>query len=506
MQNPPLSPARELTSYSWTAWDALPMVRAAIRQLEMGVMDSASQVVDAMWLDDRIGGCFETRLGGLLTLPLSFEPKGDGRRKDAVSKELEKDFWTICPDHALIDIARWGFFLNAGLGELIWEKSDSKWMPRLKVWHPRFLRWDDDRDCYVLTTRDGQLDITPGDRQWVLFQPYGRKGWMRSLARRLFIPWLIRMWGWRDAARYSEVYGSPTRLAEVPAGTQKDEANKFFRAVSQLSGESTIYIPAYEGTNGEKFDVRLLEAKSTGGEFFLNLVREANTCIAISILGQNLTTEVKGGSFAATKVHERVGAIVLTSDAELVSTFAHEQVITPYCEINYGDGAVAPYPIWDTTPEEDAKAKGEALGALGDGITKLQQTGAKPDIDRILTDAGVPTTEKAGEPPAPALPANVTPLRAAASRQLDKGDRALVEGQSWIDALVEASKAMGAAAMRPDLAALNKVIQGATSFVDLRQKLAPLLELLDEEGRAEVLEKAMVLAELAGRSAVLEGL
>src|SRR4051812_12359230 len=113
---PTFNPARQLPIVSFSDWDNVNSVKAAIRQLEMGYFDAAAQVVDAMGRDDRISGVTLTRSGALPSLPLTMEPCGDGRQKHVVAREAKEKFSKMFPDHALSELLHWGIFLGVGLG------------------------------------------------------------------------------------------------------------------------------------------------------------------------------------------------------------------------------------------------------------------------------------------------------------------------------------------------------------------------------------------------------
>jgi hypothetical protein len=265
--------------------------------------------------------------------------------------------------------------------------------------------------------------------------------------------------------------------------------------------------------------VDLLEAVSQGAPFQA-LMDKSEACIAVSVLGNNLSTEVKGGSFAAAKVHETVKQDIIASDAALLSTCLREQHVAPYCSVNFGDAQLAPYPHWETEPPEDQKVRGESLKALGEGLAALQGVGAVPDVDKILEDAGVPTTEKAGPPPAkpaaaPAPDAGGAPedtgelpgaTQKPASAALELPMRAELEGQLFVDELVTRTKAAYAELHGVDLAELQRLVSEANDFDALRKALGPLLAKMPWQRKAELLERAFLLAELNGSHAVLESL
>jgi len=79
--------------------------------------------------------------------------------------------------------------------------------------------------------------------------------------------------------------------------------------------------------------VELLELKGGKQNMHKEFIEMCNTEIAVTILGQNLTTEVKGGSFASSKTHKEVLESITTSDVELIEESLNNLVKT-ICEVN----------------------------------------------------------------------------------------------------------------------------------------------------------------------------
>lgn len=561
--------AKQLPSLSsFSHWDSVELVRSAISSLEStGYMEKAALVVDAMGRDDRISGVMLTRAGALPALPLRMEPRGDGRQKSAVAREAEDNFEKFFPDHTLTELLHWGTMLGVGLGQLVWKYSESRWEPLLRVWHPRFIRYDFDREGFEVHAQGGPIQINPGDGQWLLYCPWGiQRGWMHAKVRSLHVPWLLRQWAMRDWARSSEVHGNPMKLAMMPSGAQQDDKERFITELANVGSEAVVALPRVAGgSDNDNFDVKLLEAATDSHTTFKELIAEANTCIAISLLGQNLTTEVKGGSYAAAVMHQLIRNDVLQSDAERLGQCLREQALSWWAAYNFGDKELAPMPIWRTTPSEDKKAQGEGMKAMGDGVLSLKSIGAKPDIDTLLEEAGVPVTGKAEDVPMPTAqtpgqpatgpdgqaPAGVTEgLPRPTQRQATASQHPVVwapcanhdcrnpvagegtkwcrqhapdiiaqlrdlnpdvpapaiEGQMYVDDVGTAFTKAGAKAMASDLADLLHIIDSAEDFTGLRGALLTKYGKMSKAKLARLMEQALVLSELAGRHSVLEEL
>jgi phage gp29-like protein len=512
MLTSPPAPYREIPSYNFTDFQSVTAVKAAIRNLEYGLLEIAALVCESMRRDDRVSGCLERRTQALPSLPLQLEP-GEGARAKQALELVEQHFESIFPDGVLAELHSWSVLLGIGSGQLLWEARDGLWMPRLRVWHPRFLLWRwDTRAWHVNTEQEASVQIQPGDGQWVLFSLKAmERAYMWGAMRYLYIPWLLRQWALRDWGRWSEVYGSPIRKARTPLGADEADKQRFLKELASLGNESVVRIPGSPNPE-DKFDLELLEAKSTGADGFNQLISKAETSIAVALLGQNLTTEVKGGSFSAAQVHESIRAEILQADAQLLSKTLREQVLKPWAAFNFGDPELAPHIIWNTEPPEDKVAAGTALKGIGEGLQALQAAGARPDVDEILEHAGIPTLGPAEEPEAAedgeaaedveGSDTGETPVPNSMAPKV-KASGAM-KGQLYADDVTESAKAAGGRFIAADARRLLEAVMSATSFDDLKERVVAAYGEMDPESLAQVMSRAMLMAELAGRVSALE--
>jgi hypothetical protein len=371
-------------------------------------------MVEAMGRDDRISAVLSTLTKGILGLPFSIVPSetGDGRRKDAAAKELKSCWFDIAPEPVLSELIRWWVMLGVAPGYLSWDTRSTSWKPRLRVLNPQFLRFDWLKWGFTLSTQDGELDVAPGDGSWVLACPNGARSWMRGSVRSLTIPWLARSYAVRDWARHNEVHGQPIRGCVVPMDASPADKNGFYNAIKNLSSETTIKLPVDDQT-GRGFDLKLIEAQSDSHEAFDTLIAACNVAIAIELLGQNLTTEVNRGSFAASRVHERIRTDILQSYAESLSTIMREQVCKPWAQLNYGDPELAPWPKWDANPVADNRAEAQTLVSESQALlgldAALERAGKEVDVIAVAERFGIPLRERTPGPRAGAAPAGEEP-------------------------------------------------------------------------------------------------
>ena len=119
-------------------------------------------------------------------------------------------------------------------------------------------------------------------------------------------------------------------------------------------------------------------------------MNHCDSAITLSVLGQNLTTQIEGGSFAAASVHARVQLDRLESDVAMLSTTARMQIIAPWGRVNIPDfdTDTTPWPRWDTTPPEDLQKSAQALLTLAQALPALVAAGVNPDpiLERFRLD------------------------------------------------------------------------------------------------------------------------
>jgi hypothetical protein len=386
---------RELPTYSVGGFSTQRQLAGALQQHEAGQFQLSADLCDVMSRDDRVSAVERTRIQGLLGLDLDFESSTAGGRravKDRIAKDAEASWPQMMPPAQAYQWIRWGLYLGIGIGQLLRDTTSvpGKWIPRVRVWHPRYCQWDWQRRCYTLTTEQGTIDLLEDDPEWALFLPYGyERGWMNGLVRNLAGAWCFRQWTIRDWGRWSEVHGQPIKVAIVPETTEQEAKERFQREVSNLGNESTIR--TVDGGEGRRFDVQFREPVGRAFDSFDKQLAFANDAISICVLGHNLTTEVKGGSFAAARVGDDVRADIRCSDAMVATDAYRSGILKRWAKWNYGDAALAPYPRYNTEPAKDLKAAADTLISVAAGLTGLRNAGANPDVEEILEEFAVPS-------------------------------------------------------------------------------------------------------------------
>jgi phage gp29-like protein len=225
----------------------------------------------------------------------------------------------------------------------------------------------------------------PGDGKWFCHMPYGQyRGWMRGAVRQCAQPWLLRNWSFTYMARFAEVHGMPIRKAIVPAASDEKARDLYAAQLANLGAETTLMVQTGVDGAGQDYDLELVEAKDTAWEVFPGLIDRCDMDIILAIMMQNLTTEVTGGSFAATKAHMDIRQGGIEFDNGAWASTVRDQAARPFAWVNFGDADLAPYTSWDVTPREDFTHNAEQFSKFGTAIEVMARGGIKfTDVEKL---------------------------------------------------------------------------------------------------------------------------
>ncbi len=515
---------------------ALPwVVSSVLQEHDLGQFQRSALLWEQMRRDDRVAATMSVRINALMGLEHDFSPAAGTTAKDAAveaNSEAMSGVWKRFSTPAeRVQILSWGLGLGFAFGRLDWEYSKDVWMPKLSVWHPSFVSWRTDLLQYhVSTANAGVVPITPGVDGWWLWTPFGfKRGWAEGYVHKLATPWLARTWAYRDWCRYNEMHGLPMVKAYIPMQSQDDDEARFLAELANRGTAPVVRLPKNKDNN-PGYDFELVEAKADTWEAFQGMKQDANTDIAVAVLGQNLTTEVQGGSFAAAKVQDKVRGDILDADARAFEAWFDEAIGLPYAAVNLPGGEDSALALRFQTQETDDLLKaGEGLSLLGDGITKAVSAGVKLDVDEVTRRVDVPTTGPWEKPEAPVAPAAAppggsvppgkldaaarppnplqgelaasegeTPTERAARLGLPSARSTQEQGQAYADAIVAHFTKQGGAALNEDRLKVLSAIMSAESFEEMQHLLRAAYAEMDATALSELLATASQLAELNG--------
>lgn len=352
-------------------------VRAALLSNINGIFETVAQLWESIRGDDRVTATLGSRTSGLFGRDVRFTPANDS---DAAKECLRawQDQWTqFAGGPGLRTVSEYEIGLGWAPAQLVWDTSTSIWKPRIQFWNNRYVYWHWGIRKYVALSMDGQIPIIPGDGKWLLHSRYDEyRAWIFGAVRAVAEPWLLRHFGFRDMARYSEVHGLPIRVAETPAAASPEERSQFGQQVATLGTETTLLLG--KGVDAQNsYGFSLVEAKDPAWEVFSALISQCDTAIVLALLFQNLTTEVKQGSYAATEAHMDIRQNGIQADNAAWRHTIYNQVARPFAQFNFGDADLAPITEWDVTPREYLETNAKQFQAFGTAIEVLRRGGVE---------------------------------------------------------------------------------------------------------------------------------
>lgn len=297
---------------------------------------------DGLLRDSRLDAVSRKRVLAIMSRPWVIEPPDD--------LKIDREATTIASNCKAI-LSESPFFLrrvaHLGTGTLApFAVSPLDWRVDSRGWYVPALDWahgnefgfmHDTRLGFRLTR--GGVSMAPLEDYpdcFVVHAPMGGRStypWRMGALRTRILPSMVKRNGVRWWAMLLERWGQPQVWANQRDGDSNDTA--IITAFKQLSEYWQAVFP--DGVTPSTLPMSGTISSDAHAKF----VELANTDDAITILGQNLTTEVQGGSFAATEAHRFVADDILHADlAELGETLT-QQVLEPIVRYNW-PGAPVP--------------------------------------------------------------------------------------------------------------------------------------------------------------------
>jgi phage gp29-like protein len=275
------------------------------------------------------------------------------------------------------------------------------------------------------------------------------------------------------------------------------------------------------GDRVEQEDAQLIESSGANWQTFESYLSTSAADVAITLLGQNLTTEVKGGSYAAAQAHQEVKRELVAADAERFQTALREQLIIPWGSYNWEGFSPedAPWELWRTEAESDRAREGQVLVSVVDSVSKARTEGIELDLEQVEDKTGWKV--RLGEKPEPPVQQPPRTPGAAPSGSKTKAlqvpdedaegcshafDPTMATQQpdadAWQDYALRVGDDLaneGARALDPTLAAVLRAISQADSFEDALARMeAAYASALTPDELIELTTSGLVMAQSAG--------
>ncbi len=383
-------------------------------------------------------------------------------------------FDQICMD--LLDAILKGYAVS----EILWDIVDDKIRPvAILSREPRRFLFDEDTRLRLLTIENRTVGEVMPDNKFIVHRYGGKAGnpYGRGIGSKLYWPVFFKRKGIEFWLVFCEKFGSPTAVGTYTPGMPESEQDKLLRVISDIAQNTAVVVP-------QGCDVRFLEAVRGGVTTYEQLCRYMDEQISEAVLGETLSTNIgDAGSYAAAETHNGVRQEISCADADLLSDTLKRDLFRPIVEFNFPTAQVPSIRRFMPVPDT---AKDDAFSKKLDWLSKAAALGMEPeDAPAFYAENFGGRWVKVDRPvmqPATAYPSFAEKNETA---DLTEQTAALAEPltEKWIDQI-------------------KALADECKDIYELRDRLLELYNSMDTDELGEVMEAALEVAELSGRSEV----
>lgn len=399
----------------------------------------------------------------------------------------------------LLDAIGKGFAVS----EIIWGYDEGHVViDDIRSRHQKRFFWDTIDDSFKVRTLEHPEGIMLPENKFILHRYKARSGHPSRAGVLRVVAWmyLFKNYDLKDWVSFAEIYGLPLRLGKYQPGASEDDKRALMQALIQIGADAAGIIP--DGTSIEFITTE----KTSSTDLYERLARYCDEQISKAVLGQTLTSDSGGGSYAQSKTHNEVRHDLTVADCKALAATLRRYLIRPLVLYNFGEDKRIPYLRYDCEEAGDLKETAEIIGTL------IEKTGLKVPTSYLYKKFSIPKPESDEEIATPSyggagtgsLPFKQEPTPRA--RQISLKAEDLPPGtQQRVDLLADAAVRKSAGTFKKAFAPVLKLIEKAGSLEELRDMMeddkavAELYDAMDVSNVEELLQRVMTYADLEGR-------
>lgn len=431
-------------------------------------------VYNELLTDAHLGGCVESRKSGVLSMEWSIDR---GKAKSRQAKLIQDLFKLLDMENIISEILDAPLF-GYQILEVIWKTSNGYILPERIVGKPqKWFVFDEDNNLRFRTKKSINGEPLP-EKKFLIVRhnatyenPYGS-----PILSRCFWPVTFKKGGMKFWVMFTEKYGMPFLIGKHPRGTSKEETDKLADMLEAMIQDAIAVIP-----DDSSVEIQEAGGKGASADIYNRLLDFCNAEISKAILGQNLTTEVSGGSYAATQAHMDIRKDIIDRDKKLVE-MALNQLIKWIIELNFGSAEPPVFSMWE---EEDVDT---LLAERDEKLTaSMEKSGLKLSKKYYQKAYGLEDED----------------IEGAEAQML-----AMSEGTSSFpfpdqQTIDDAAESITAEELQRQMEGVLKpiidLINEGNSYQDIMEKLASAYPDMDASALEQMLARAIFVSELWGR-------
>lgn len=377
--------------------------------------------------------------------------------------------------------------------EIIWDynlKSQCI-IDNIKWIHPKKFYWDCLTDEIKVCTREYPEGIAIPDNKFVIHKYKARSGHdsRQGILRVVSWMYLFKNYDLKDWVAFCEVFGMPLRLGKYDVSASEDDKSALMQAIFNLGSDAAGIVPSTTA-------IDFVEANKTSTvDIYEKLARYCDEQMSKAILGQTLTSDSGGGSYAQSKTHDNVRHDLIKADCKALNTTIRRDIIRPLVEYNYGTEANVPYFEYDCQDEDALKEVSEIYEILSCNM------GLEIPKSHVYKKFNIPVPEKGEEVIQPVSVENTKEAVMSMAMKKKPEKKPIEHADRMAEICVENSSGIFEEIMKP----IFKIIDNCESMEELKEfmedekKVKKLYGEMENNNLSGLLEKGMYIASLIGR-------
>ena len=344
--------------------------------------------------------------------------------------------------------------------------------------------WDENDDLKVKTKEFPNGILIP-ENKFIIHRYKARSGHPSRAGVLRVVAWmyLFKNYDVKDWVAFCEVFGMPLRLGKYSAGASEADKAALMQALVQIGTDAAGIIP--EGT---EIDFKE-SSKTTSINVYESLARFCDEQMSKAILGQTLTSDSGGGSYAQSKTHNEVRHDLTVADCKALAATIRNYLIRPLVFFNFGEDKRIPYIRFDCEETEDLQEMSQIFKTL------ICDIGLKVPTSFLYKKFSIPKPERNEEITQP-IEQNEMVANKVAKEKDYQGEVDLVVDKLSISSKDSFKKLfeplMGELETNDDLMKLKEKFEDEKYMEEIYSKM-------DEKEIEDLLFKGMFIADIFGR-------
>lgn len=426
-------------------------------------------------------------------IPFNQEDERDKEIAEFVSQELEaiEAFEDVMMD--LLD----GIGKGIAMSEIIWQYQAGKvTVAEIKHRHQKRFFWDTE-DNLKLITKACPAGLLLPDNKFIIHKYKARSGHPARAGVLRVVAWmyLFKNYDVKDWVSFCEVFGMPLRLGKYNPSASDADKRALMEALIQIGTDAAGIIP--DGTEIEFKEA----AKVSSLNIYESLARYCDEQMSKAILGQTLTSDSGGGSYAQSKTHNEVRHDLTVADCKALAATLRRDLIKPLVYFNFGEDRRIPYIRFDCEEAGDLEQSAKIFKTL------ICDINMPVPLSHLYKKFSIPKPEEGEAVAAPNRQPASTGMQPYKEKFVLKENAAdkNVTAQREIDKLTDAAIQKSRGVFQKMFLPVRKLLSESESLEEVKkaleneemaEKIFKDMKVADFE---ELLQRAMFYADLRGR-------